>query len=81
MFHEDVKFMSDTGLQAYIFSISWSRLLPSMEHQCLQIHHVQAYWTNTANVCFPDGRGAVNLKGLKNYNDLINKLIEHGMFP
>ncbi|KAG0502634.1 hypothetical protein HPP92_002706 [Vanilla planifolia] len=28
-YKEDVKLMSDTGLEAYRFSISWSRLLPS----------------------------------------------------
>lgn len=26
---EDVELMSDTGLEAYRFSISWSRLIPS----------------------------------------------------
>jgi len=28
-FQGDVQLMSDTGLEAYRFSISWSRLLPS----------------------------------------------------
>jgi hypothetical protein len=28
---EDVKLMSETGLEAYRFSISWSRLIPSTE--------------------------------------------------
>jgi hypothetical protein len=27
---EDVQLMVDTGLEAYRFSISWSRLIPSM---------------------------------------------------
>jgi beta-glucosidase/6-phospho-beta-glucosidase/beta-galactosidase len=27
-FQEDVKLMADTGLEAYRFSISWSRLIP-----------------------------------------------------
>ncbi|ONK62939.1 uncharacterized protein A4U43_C07F9690 [Asparagus officinalis] len=53
-YKEDVKLMSDLGLEAYRFSISWSRLLPN-------------------------GRGDVNPKGLKYYNDLINELIEHEM--
>ncbi|XP_020274144.1 beta-glucosidase 22-like isoform X2 [Asparagus officinalis] len=55
-YKEDVKLMSDLGLEAYKFSISWSRILPN-------------------------GRGAVNPKGLKYYNDLINELIEHGIQP
>ena len=29
LFQDDVKLMSDTGLEAYRFSISWSRLIPS----------------------------------------------------
>nr|BAM29304.1 acyl-glucose-dependent anthocyanin 7-O-glucosyltransferase [Agapanthus africanus] len=55
-YKEDVKLMSDTGLEAYRFSISWSRLLPN-------------------------GRGAVNPKGIKYYNDLINELVGHGIQP
>ncbi|EHA8590949.1 hypothetical protein COCNU_scaffold028365G000010 [Cocos nucifera] len=53
---EDVKLMTDTGLEAYKFSISWSRLVPN-------------------------GRGAVNPKGLEFYNNLIDELIKHGIQP
>ncbi|XP_006840571.2 beta-glucosidase 22 isoform X2 [Amborella trichopoda] len=55
-YKEDVKLMQETGLDAYRFSISWSRLIP-------------------------DGRGAVNPKGLEYYNNLINDLISHGIQP
>ncbi|ERN17026.1 beta-glucosidase 22 isoform X2 [Amborella trichopoda] len=55
-YKEDVKLAHDIGLDAYRFSISWSRLLP-------------------------DGRGAVNPKGLMYYNNLINELISHGIQP
>ncbi|XP_038980495.1 beta-glucosidase 22-like [Phoenix dactylifera] len=55
-YKEDVKLMTDTGLEAYKFSISWSRLLPN-------------------------GRGAVNPKGLEFYNNLINELLKHGIQP
>uniref|UniRef100_A0ACD5W432 Uncharacterized protein n=1 Tax=Avena sativa TaxID=4498 RepID=A0ACD5W432_AVESA len=51
---EDVKLMSETGLEAYRFSISWSRLIPN-------------------------GRGAINPKGLEFYNNLINELVIHGI--
>ncbi|KAI3958247.1 hypothetical protein MKW92_050741 [Papaver armeniacum] len=55
-YKEDVKLMSDLGLEAYRFSISWSRVLP-------------------------DGRGAINPKGVEYYNNLINELISHGIQP
>ena len=54
------------------------------------MHHVMNYLgfqTHTVipnsqgNARFADGRGAINPKGLKYYNVLINKLIEHGKFP
>ncbi|KAL5705690.1 beta-glucosidase [Ranunculus cassubicifolius] len=53
-YKEDVKLMYEMGLDAYRFSISWSRLIP-------------------------DGRGAVNPKGLTYYNNLINELISYGI--
>ncbi|XP_056686956.1 beta-glucosidase 22 isoform X2 [Spinacia oleracea] len=53
---EDVQLMVETGLDAYRFSISWSRLIPN-------------------------GRGPVNPKGLRYYNNLINELISHGIEP
>ncbi|XVE77622.1 hypothetical protein DITRI_Ditri13aG0077900 [Diplodiscus trichospermus] len=52
-YKEDVHLMAEMGLDAYRFSISWSRLIPN-------------------------GRGPVNPKGLKYYNNLINELISHG---
>ncbi|KAL4629158.1 hypothetical protein ACB092_05G288000 [Castanea dentata] len=55
-YKKDVQLMEDTGLEAYRFSISWSRLIPN-------------------------GRGAVNPKGLQYYNKLINELISHGIQP
>ncbi|KAK9161571.1 hypothetical protein Syun_007912 [Stephania yunnanensis] len=55
-YKEDVKLMSDMGLEGYRFSISWSRLLPN-------------------------GRGAINLKGLEYYNNLIDELVYNGIQP
>ncbi|XP_057852628.1 beta-glucosidase 22 isoform X3 [Cryptomeria japonica] len=53
---EDVRLMYEMGLDAYRFSISWSRLIP-------------------------DGRGAINPKGLEYYNSLINELRHYGIEP
>ncbi|XP_057852579.1 uncharacterized protein LOC131062859 [Cryptomeria japonica] len=55
-YKEDVRLMFKMGLDAYRFSISWSRLIP-------------------------DGKGAINPKGLEYYNNLINELIIHGIQP
>ncbi|XP_018720841.2 beta-glucosidase 11 isoform X3 [Eucalyptus grandis] len=55
-YKEDVQLMAETGLDAYRFSISWSRLIPH-------------------------GRGPVNPKGLRYYNNLINELIKSGIQP
>ncbi|TVU36579.1 hypothetical protein EJB05_18517 [Eragrostis curvula] len=53
-YKDDVKLIAETGLEAYRFSISWSRLIPN-------------------------GRGAVNPKGLQYYNNLIDELVRHGV--
>ncbi|XP_047054939.1 beta-glucosidase 5-like [Lolium rigidum] len=53
-YKDDVKLMADTNLEAYRFSISWSRLIPN-------------------------GRGAVNPRGLEYYNSLIDALVQHGI--
>ncbi|XP_028772910.1 beta-glucosidase 11 isoform X1 [Neltuma alba] len=55
-YKEDVRLMANMGLNAYRFSISWSRLIPN-------------------------GKGAVNPKGLEYYNNLINELISHDIQP
>ncbi|MEO6968236.1 MAG: GH1 family beta-glucosidase [Rhodanobacteraceae bacterium] len=53
---EDVSLMRELNMQAYRFSISWSRV-------------------------FPEGRGAINAKGLAFYERLVDALLEHGIQP
>ncbi len=55
-FQTDVDLMSALGLNAYRFSISWSRVLP-------------------------EGRGAVNQRGLDYYGRLVDALLEKGIRP
>ncbi|XP_054825083.1 beta-glucosidase 11-like isoform X2 [Prosopis cineraria] len=55
-YKEDVQLMAKMGLDAYRFSISWSRVIP-------------------------DGKGAVNPKGVQYCNNLIYELISHGIQP
>jgi beta-glucosidase len=52
----DVALMRELGMQAYRFSVSWSRVLP-------------------------DGKGAVNAKGLDFYSRLVDTLLAHGITP
>jgi len=53
---DDVALMKQIGLQAYRFSISWSRVIPQ-------------------------GRGAVNQKGLDFYDRLVDELLANGIAP
>jgi beta-glucosidase len=53
---EDVQLMKDLGLQAYRFSIAWTRVLPQ-------------------------GRGAVNQKGLDFYDRLVDELLAADILP
>jgi len=53
---DDVALMKRLGMNAYRFSISWSRILPQ-------------------------GRGAVNAKGLDHYERLVDTLLANGISP
>ncbi|MGH8213914.1 MAG: GH1 family beta-glucosidase, partial [Rhodanobacteraceae bacterium] len=53
---DDVELIRALGMNAYRFSISWSRVLP-------------------------EGRGAVNSRGLAFYDRLVDALLEHGVAP
>ncbi|CAN6979017.1 unnamed protein product [Brassica rapa subsp. trilocularis] len=75
-YKEDVKLMAEMGLEAFRFSISWSRLIPS----------------NTSSSCFLTCKfkserflnpilGQINPKGLLFYKNLIKELRNHGIEP
>jgi len=55
-FQTDVDIMTELEMNAYRFSIAWSRILP-------------------------EGKGAVNSKGLDYYNRLVDALLENGITP
>jgi beta-glucosidase len=74
---EDVRLMHEMGLDAYRFSISWSRLIPGTSHEPIIVYLLRrSSWLCTCVIA--DGRGAVNPKGLEYYNNLINELLKHG---
>ena len=53
---DDVALMAQMNLNAYRFSLSWSRILP-------------------------EGRGAINARGLDFYDRLVDALLAHGICP
>lgn len=56
LWREDIAIMKRLNLQAYRFSVSWSRVMP-------------------------EGRGAINAKGLDFYDKLVDGLLEAGIEP
>ena len=75
---EDVQLMVETGLEAYRFSISWSRLIPSKITHFKEIRTWAIFYSLLIVTVPSDGRGPVNPKGLAYYNNLINELISQG---
>ncbi|MQL85355.1 hypothetical protein Taro_017865 [Colocasia esculenta] len=83
-FAEDVQLMADMGMDAYRFSISWSRIYPSKQsgstssseyfYVCYRFQIVSIKSQNY-------GSGAVNQAGINHYNNLINALLAKGIQP
>jgi len=77
---EDINLMVDMGLDAYRFSISWSRLFLSKHSG--QIYHI---WSSTLDYILTlldgaDGSQDINKAGLDYYNALIDTLLAKGTF-
>ncbi|KAG8067828.1 hypothetical protein GUJ93_ZPchr0005g15544 [Zizania palustris] len=83
-YKEDVKLMSDTGLEAYRFSISWSRLIPDLEdeyHGWLSPRVVEDF-TAYADVCFREfGDRVTHWTTLDEPNVLSIAAYDNGLFP
>ncbi|MQM03642.1 hypothetical protein Taro_036422 [Colocasia esculenta] len=65
-YKEDVNIMKDLGVDAFRFSISWSRILP------LMLVHVGADGSL---------RGGINKEGIAYYNNIIDELVSKGLHP
>ncbi|KAJ8484071.1 hypothetical protein OPV22_016556 [Ensete ventricosum] len=70
-FDEDILLMKDMGMDAYRFSIAWSRIFPSNKSYSLN---------HTFEDC-TDGTGEVNQAGIDHYNELIDALLANGIEP
>ncbi|KAL6652544.1 hypothetical protein ACP70R_011469 [Stipagrostis hirtigluma subsp. patula] len=69
LYKEDVHLLKDMGMDAYRFSISWTRILPNV--------HINMSGGMT------DGSlsGGINREGVNYYNNLINELLSKGVQP
>jgi beta-glucosidase len=65
-FGEDVALLADAGLNAYRFSISWSRIVPDGV---------------SATPLIPAGWSGINQAGIDFYSRLIDALLERGVTP
>lgn len=78
--------MADMGMDAYRFSIAWSRILPStaifflplLSLGQLHLRSDFGYCCFTHFVVASDGTGQVNQAGIDHYNKVINALLSKG---
>ncbi|KAL5987360.1 Beta-glucosidase 6 [Asimina triloba] len=85
-YNEDVQLMADMGMDAYRFSIAWSRIFPSKNtaqlhcffHLLLMNFQIVMIYVLLAIL---DGSGQINQAGVDHYNKLINALLAKGIQP
>ncbi|KAG0480266.1 hypothetical protein HPP92_011124 [Vanilla planifolia] len=68
-FKADVELMKNMNMDAYRFSISWSRIYPNDNFSRYELS------------AFADGTGELNPEGIAYYNSLIDALLEAGIQP
>lgn len=81
-YNDDVRLMKDLGMDAYRFSIAWSRIFPSMS-VCL-FRHLYQLIELFVIICMnflSDGSGEINQAGVDHYNDLIDALLAKRIEP
>ncbi|KAE9600389.1 putative beta-glucosidase [Lupinus albus] len=93
MYKEDVGIMKNMNFDAYRFSISWSRILPSNVDKSLYFtqlyiyvhiyHCISSFSSSKKYTMSTEGRlsGGINQEGIKYYNNLINELLSNGVQP
>ncbi|KAL0374689.1 UNVERIFIED_CONTAM: Oleuropein beta-glucosidase [Sesamum radiatum] len=83
-FKEDVRLMKKLGLDAYRFSLSWSRILPGGRLSGGINREGIKFYNDLIDLLLAQGgrlSGGINREGIKFYNDLIDLLLAQGIEP
>lgn len=87
---EDIQLMKDMGMDAYRFSIAWSRIFPSKlfhnlirqiwKHRSLRALVKSGLSDSVLIRTVTDGSGQINQAGVDHYNKLIDALLAKGSY-
>ncbi|KAL0338770.1 UNVERIFIED_CONTAM: Oleuropein beta-glucosidase [Sesamum angustifolium] len=83
-FKDDVRLMKKLGIDAYRFSISWSRILPGGRLNGSINREGIKYYNDLIDLLLAQGgrlSGGINREAIKYYNDLIDLLLAQGIEP